>query len=87
MQNFKIHTIAATLPKLFIFPSDSSLLNFHEAPELVPAFRDLKAELEEIFKNPFENKALDLFDFISWLESKIENRAFAEVVREKAVSH
>ena len=48
------------------------------------AFRKLKTELEEIVKDPFEKRALEYFDFISWLESKIDNRPFAEVVREKA---
>jgi len=52
--------------------------------ELLLAFKELKKELEEIIKNPFEKQALEYFDFISWLESKIENRPFAEIVREKA---
>jgi len=50
--------------------------------ELVLAFKDLKKELEEIFsakggsasggKDPFERRALEYFDFISWLDSKFE---------------
>ncbi len=52
--------------------------------QLTGEFALLKKELEKIMRNPFEEKALEYFDFISWLESKIEGRPFAEIVREKA---
>ncbi|MBI2268860.1 MAG: hypothetical protein HYU69_00725 [Bacteroidetes bacterium] len=52
--------------------------------ELINFFKDLKMELQEITKDPFEAKALEYFDFISWLDSKIQNRPFMEVVKEKA---
>lgn len=42
--------------------------------------------MEKLLKIPYESKALEYFDFVSWLESKIENRPFAEVVREKCLS-
>lgn len=58
-----------------------------ETSGLLLAFKKLKIELEKVVKDPFERKALDYFDFISWLESKIEKRAFAEVVREKTLRH
>ena len=45
----------------------------------------MKAELEEISKDPFEKKALEYFDFISWLESKITGQPFANIVRAKAL--
>lgn len=51
--------------------------------ELIMTFKSLKKNIEEVMKDPFERKALDYFDFISWLESKIENRTFAEVVRRR----
>ena len=35
-------------------------------------------------KDPYESRAFEHFDFISWLESKIEKRPFVEIVREKA---
>jgi hypothetical protein len=44
----------------------------------------LKKRLEELSKDPYEKQALNYFDFISWLDSKIENRTFAEVMKEKA---
>lgn len=52
--------------------------------EQISAFKKLKPQVEKIMKSPFENQALEYFDFISWLDSKIQNRSFAEVVREKA---
>jgi len=50
-------------------------------------FKELKQKLIELSKNPFEKQAFEYFDFISWVESKIENRSFAEIVREKARLH
>ncbi len=50
----------------------------------IQVFKELKTEMEEIMKDPYEKKSLEYFDFISWLESKIEKRPFAEIVREKA---
>ena len=54
------------------------------AYDLIHRDINVKEELVEITKDDFERKALEYFDFISWLESKIEGRVFAEVVREKA---
>jgi hypothetical protein len=47
------------------------------------AFVDLRTELLELENHPFEKKALEYFDYISWLDSKIENRSFEEVVKAK----
>lgn len=52
--------------------------------KLIDEFSKLKISLEEIFKDPFEKYRHDSFDYISWLEGKIENRSFAEVVQKKA---
>ena len=51
--------------------------------ELIQAFIALKGELEEIVKDPLEQNALESFNFIYWLKSKIENRPFKEILREK----
>ncbi len=58
------------------------LLRVTSDAELVMAFRELKEELTAISKDRFERRALEYFDFIYWLESKISNRPFAEVVKE-----
>ena len=60
-----------------------SLPKANTQQKLINSFEDLKQELEDVTKEPLEKKALEYFDFISWLESKIENRPFAEIVKEK----
>jgi hypothetical protein len=40
-------------------------------------------QLLETTSDPFEKKALYYFDFISWMESKITGKTFAEIVRGK----
>lgn len=51
--------------------------------ELIESFIELKKQLLPLEKDPFEKLAFEEFDIISWLESKIEKRPFAEVVRGK----
>lgn len=51
---------------------------------LMENLKTLKTSLEKIARDPYEKKAMENFDFISWLESKISQRPFAEIVREKA---
>lgn len=60
------------------------VLGKNSGKELILEFKQLKETLITLSKDPFEKKALDFFDYISWLESKIEKRPFADVVREKA---
>ncbi len=52
-------------------------------PELVAELRDLKEKLVKVSEDPFEKKALDYFNFIAWIDSKIEGRSFAEMVKRK----
>ncbi|MCO6500378.1 MAG: hypothetical protein J5I47_08395 [Vicingus serpentipes] len=47
--------------------------------EPIENFKLLKNQLEEINQISYERRALDYFDFISWLESKISNRSFVDV--------
>ncbi len=51
---------------------------------LLDNFRYLKTELEKLSSDSYERKPFEYFDFISWLESKIEKKTFAEVVKSKA---
>ncbi|MBI4946422.1 MAG: hypothetical protein HY840_08480, partial [Bacteroidetes bacterium] len=48
------------------------------------AFQELKTSLLKLMKNPMEKATMEEFDFMSWVESKIQNKTFAEVVRQKA---
>jgi len=51
------------------------------AKELREAFIELKNEFEDLSQNPSENAMLRYFNFTAWLESKIENKTFAEAVK------
>ncbi|MEO9256802.1 MAG: hypothetical protein ABI207_00395 [Crocinitomicaceae bacterium] len=48
------------------------------------SFKELREEIMEISKDPNETQFLQYFDFNEWLTSKIENRSFAEILRERA---
>lgn len=52
--------------------------------ELTNSFKKLRDKLMEISEDKFEANALIYFDFISWLESKIEDKPFAEIVMRNA---
>ncbi|TAL58285.1 MAG: hypothetical protein EPN85_11900 [Bacteroidetes bacterium] len=56
----------------------------NDQKERIQAFQKLKTKLLPLTKDADEKNSFDSFDYISWLESKIENRPFAEVVRQKA---
>ncbi|MFH1320652.1 MAG: hypothetical protein ABII90_08370 [Bacteroidota bacterium] len=57
--------------------------NISTNKDLVKALIPLKKELSERLKAPFERKALEYFDFISWMESKIENKSMGEIIKGK----
>ncbi len=52
--------------------------------EQIKAFSDLKKKLLLVTKDPYEKRALEYFDIISWLESKTENKSFAEIIKTKS---
>ena len=61
----------------------SSLQEVVGERDLRADFKKVKTKLEEIIKDKFEKKAFLRFDFISWLDSKIERRPFADVIKVK----
>lgn len=63
----------------------SKLPHANSRKKLLAYFKELKKELEEITKDPYEVKILDSFDLISWLDSKIQNRPFTDIIKEKAL--
>jgi len=74
-----------------LYNFEREILKFlRNAPDLltekqrISAFRDLRKNILNITKDPYERIALDYFDFISWLESKIEGKRFSDVVKGKA---
>lgn len=74
-----------------LFKFEKAIINFmgiklpkiNNQRELIQAFKTLKKEFEILSKNNFEKAGMEIFDFISWMESKIENRLFADIVKEK----
>lgn len=74
-----------------LYKYESNVLEFMKKLSLIVD----KKELNELYKtfrkklfilstDPTEKFAFEGFDIISWIESKIENRPFAEILREKA---
>ncbi len=47
-------------------------------------FKKLHAQLKVYENHPYEKRAFLYLDVISWLESKIENKPVAEIIKEKA---
>ena len=57
--------------------------------ELREAFVRLKVELENLSKIPSESAMFEYFNFSAWIDSKINNKTFAETIRalyEKEIS-
>jgi hypothetical protein len=45
--------------------------------------KQLKTETVNIYRNKYEQQLLVVFDFLSWMESKLTNRAFHEILAKK----
>ena len=76
-----------------LYKVESTLLEFirktstlESRKDFIPAFKELKKKLVVLSKDPYEARAFEYFDFISWLDSKIENRSFAEIIKKKVKS-
>ncbi|MGQ0827659.1 MAG: hypothetical protein ACT4ON_04620 [Bacteroidota bacterium] len=51
--------------------------------EAITLFKEVKEKMLPLTLIPYEKKAFDKFDFIPWIESKIEGKSFADVLRSK----
>lgn len=54
--------------------------------ELKDEFQKLYNELKKYEDHPYEKRAFLYLDIISWLESHLENRPVAQIIREKALA-
>ncbi|MBU2946155.1 hypothetical protein [Zobellia uliginosa] len=54
--------------------------------ELKNEFQKLHTELKKYEDHPYEKRAFLYLDIISWLESHLENRPVADIIREKAMA-
>lgn len=71
MENIVLQFIRRKMPRI------------HTAKQQMQAFIELRQEFIEISDDQFESKAFEYFDYISWLDSKIEKKSFAAIVNEK----
>ncbi|MBI2269246.1 MAG: hypothetical protein HYU69_02695 [Bacteroidetes bacterium] len=62
-----------------------NLHQFSEKDRMKKELNILKDKLNKIVKDPLEQQFLNYFDFNSWIESKILDRPFAEVLQEKTM--
>lgn len=51
--------------------------------EAITLFKEVRETLLPLTQIPFEKKAFDKFDFIPWLDSKIEGKSFSEILKSK----
>ena len=80
MQKKNIYKLEA----IFINFIKTKLHKINSKKDQIEAFKVLREELIGICDDPMEAKFLENFDIISWLDSKIENRPFEEILREKS---
>jgi hypothetical protein len=77
-----------------LYKLEAIILNFikKKMPDIytekdeLEAFVELRKEFIEISEHPYEKKAFEYFDYISWLDSKIEKKSFEEIVQRKFMS-
>ncbi len=55
--------------------------------ELQGEFQKLHTQLKKYEDHPYEKRAFLYLDIISWLESHLQNRPVAHIIREKAMAH
>jgi hypothetical protein len=60
-----------------------NLNNFYPT-DIKKEFIKMRERFIELEKNTYEKRAFLYLDIISWLESKIENRKIADIMKEKA---
>lgn len=63
---------------------DSKVVEKNTKQEKRQAYIELKTQIVPLANDSHEKQLFQYFDFISWVESKIEKRPFAEVMRERA---
>lgn len=84
----KIYRILYKKNRLFEF--EKQLMKFmRKLPDidinsdLIKEFRNIYEEFQMLMKDPYERVALEKFEFLEYLESKVKGRPFAEIYRGK----
>lgn len=47
------------------------------------AFKEMKDHLEIMFKDPYEKRVLEYFDFLTWIESKLKRKDMRTILKER----
>ena len=77
LKNYKFETI---------FLKDfKKLLKNKDEDTMQKLYIEFKNDIVEVLKDPYEKAANEYFDFLSWLDAKIENKTCEEIVRAKSV--
>lgn len=63
-----------------------TLSGIRDRPQLIEWLFSLKEELAYLSDDPMEQTAFRYFDYLSWLESKIQGKGFAEVKKTSATA-
>lgn len=61
------------------------VLSIQTEKQMRAAFSELRNEILPYSTDKFQTRALDYFDILAWLESKIEGRSFSEVLKQKSL--
>jgi hypothetical protein len=74
-----------------LYKVESTVINFVRSnmtgelskKQALEGFKKLKQELLPFYNDPYEKTFFEYFDLIAWLDSKIEDKPFAEVLKER----
>jgi hypothetical protein len=80
-----IHELENNGGEKLIIKHIKSLIDCKDTKEQIACFKTMKDDLIAMEKNTLEAINISYFDFLSWVESKIEKRPFQEIVKEKAL--
>jgi hypothetical protein len=69
--------------EMLILKFIKDLVKVQSQKHLKELLMEKKAELEGIFTDPAESEQMHGFELIAWIESKIEDKSYAEVVKSK----
>ena len=76
---YKVETIVLDFFGKRILKADSK-------KEIADELKKLKKELLILADDTYESAPMKEFDYISWIDSKLENKSFAEIVKRKALA-
>lgn len=88
-QKYKVESIFLDLLQLILNPDRKPAYRNAKAgvtagrkdlPEIYPK---MLSQFKKLNADPYEKEAFEFFDYVSWLESKISGKSFAQVLREK----